>query len=78
MPYNRASEAELKSFAKAYAEAKGLESIGIEDIRRDFGITGKLTDHFGSTTLGQILEQASGSKEDEGGDASEPTGSVAA
>ncbi len=78
VPYNRATEAELKSFASAYAEAKGLESIGIEDIRREFGITGKLTDHFGSTPLGQILEQARCPKEDEGGDVAEPTGSAAA
>jgi hypothetical protein len=60
VPYNRATEAELKSFARAYAEAKGLDEIGIEDIRREFGITGKLTDHFASTTLGRILDQASG------------------
>jgi hypothetical protein len=71
VPYNRATEAELKAFAKAYAEMKGLESIGIEDIRRDFRISGKLTDHFGATTLGQILERASCPKPDEGGDASE-------
>ena|SRR5579883_1342166 len=71
-PYNRATEAELKAFAKAYAEMNGLDSIGIEDIRRDFGISGKLTDHFGATTLGQILERASRPKADEGGDASQP------
>ncbi len=72
VPYNRATEAELKSFAKAYAEMKGLDSIGIEDIRRDFGISGKLTYHFGDTTLGEIVERASRPKADEGGDASEP------
>jgi hypothetical protein len=71
VPYNRATEAELKAFAKAYAEMKGLDSIGIEDIRRDFGISGKLTDHFGSTTLGEIVERASRPKADEGVDASE-------
>lgn len=78
VPYNRATEAELKSFAKAYADAKGLDSIGIDDIRRDFGVAGKLTDHFGSTTLGQIVERANGSKADEGGDASEPAPGEAA
>jgi len=78
VPYNRATEAELKSFAKAYAEAKGLDSIGIDDIRRDFGVSGKLTDHFGVTTLGEIVERASRPKADEGGDASEPVGREAA
>ena len=72
VPYNRATEVDLKSFAREYAEAKGLDSIGIEDIRRDFGISGKLTDHFGATTLGEIVERASSPKADEGGDASEP------
>ena len=57
---------------------KGLDSIGIEDIRRDFGISGKLTDHFGDTTLGEIVERASGPKAGEGGDASEPVGREAA
>ena len=78
VPYNRAIEADLKSFAKAYAEMKGLDSIGIEDIRRDFGINGKLTDHFGATTLGEIVERASRPKADEGGDACETASSEAA
>jgi len=58
VPYKRASELDLKAFAKAYAQARGLDSVSSEDIRRDFGVEGKLVDHFGATTLGDIMASA--------------------
>lgn len=47
----------MKLFAQAYAAAKGLETVTSDDIRRDFGISGKLVQYFGARTLGEILEQ---------------------
>ena len=56
IPYNRAKQDELRVFAQMYAKAKGLDSITSDDIRRDFGIAGKLVEHFGATTLGEIID----------------------
>ena len=58
VPYNRASEGDLKSLARAYAETKGVKSVTSEDIRRDFAVTGRLVDHFGSMRLGSIVQAA--------------------
>lgn len=58
MPYNRATTAELKAFARAYAKTRGIESVSKEDVQRDFGIEGRLVDYFGATRLGQIVERA--------------------
>jgi hypothetical protein len=58
LPYNEAKEAELKLFAREYAKARGLETVTSDDIRRDFGVSGKLVEYFGTRTLGEILERA--------------------
>ena len=58
VPYNQATEPDLKAFARTYAAARGLESVSSDDIRRDFGIQGKLATHFGATPLGEIVESA--------------------
>ena len=62
LPYREAKEVDLKLFARAYAKAKGLDSVTSDDIRRDFGITGKLVEYFGSRTLGDILAQVTDGK----------------
>ena len=58
LPYNQAGADELRLFARAYAKAKGLETVTSEDIRRDFAVSGKLVGFFGTKTLGDILKQA--------------------
>ena len=55
LPYNQAKEGDLKLFAQAYARARGLDTVTSDDIRRDFGIAGKLVDYFGSKPLDDIL-----------------------
>ena len=62
LPYREAREADLKLFAKEYARAKALDTVTSDDIRRDFGVTGKLVEYFGSTTLGDILDQVTNGK----------------
>ena len=62
LAYREAKEADLKLFARAYAKAKGLDSVTSDDIRRDFGVTGKLVEYFGPRTLGHILEQVTNGK----------------
>ncbi|HZU46881.1 MAG TPA: ERF family protein [Mycobacterium sp.] len=58
LPYNQAKESDLKLFAQAYARARGLDTVTSDDIRRDFGIVGKLVDYFGSRPLDEILADA--------------------
>ncbi len=58
LPYNQAKESDLKLFAQAYARARGLDTVTSDDIRRDFGIAGKLIDYFGLKPLGEILLDA--------------------
>ena len=72
LPYNQAKATELKLFARAYAKANGLDTVTSDDIRRDFGIPGKLVEYFGARTLGEILEQVIGSKSGAGGSAIQP------
>ena len=55
VPCNRANTAQLKAFAQAYARAKGVQSVDREELRRDFGIEGRLVDHFAGTPLGEIV-----------------------
>ncbi len=62
LPYNQAGADELRLFARAYAKAKGLETVTSEDIRRDFAVPGKLVEYFGTKTLGDILKQATDPK----------------
>ena len=62
LPYREAKEADLKLFARAYAKAKGLDSVTSDDIRRDFDITGKLVEYFGSRSLGDILGEVTDGK----------------
>ncbi|MFQ5808195.1 MAG: ERF family protein [Armatimonadota bacterium] len=57
VPYNQANAGQFRAFAGAYARAKGVKSVGWEDIRRDFAIEGRLVDYFGATPLGQIVER---------------------
>jgi len=72
LPYNQAKAAELKLFARAYAKAKGLDTVTSDDIHRDFGVPGKLVEHFGATPLGQILEQATGVSPDPDSSSTKP------
>lgn len=58
LPWNQADAAQLKAFARAYARAKGVESVDQEEVRRDFGIEGRLADHFGDLPLGEIVARA--------------------
>jgi hypothetical protein len=51
---------------------KGLESVTSDDIRRDFGIEGKLVDYFGDTLLGAILESAPTAGSEAGSSIREP------
>ena len=72
LPYNQAKETELRLFARAYAKAKGLDTVTSDDIRRDFGIPGKLVEYFGVRTLGEILERGAGATSKAGAAASRP------
>ena len=58
VPCNRATAAQLRAFARAYARAKGVQSVDREELRRDFGIEGRLGDHFADTPLGEIVARA--------------------
>ncbi len=58
VPCSRATPAQLRAFARAYARAKGVQSVDREDLRRDFAIEGRLVDHFADTPLGEIVARA--------------------
>jgi hypothetical protein len=55
VPWSEADPTQLKAFARAYARAKGVGSVDQEDVRRDFGIEGRLTDHFRDMPLGEVV-----------------------
>ncbi len=58
VPCNRANAAQLRAFARAYARAKGVGAVDRDDLRRDFGIEGRLADHFADTPLGELVARA--------------------